>query len=688
MEDIFENEIKSALDLETYESLKFTLLALNEKPDKHTFLPEDAMFNVIRFLDQSDISNLACASKALRNICNSPLLWTELDLRPYWHKSDDLFVQQLLNTSEKFTNIETLKIDMCRALTNKSLRLFARRCRKLKRLSMFRCPQITQEEIIQFAKKMPLLESIEFYGSVFSLNALIGMVVSFPQLDIGVNAFILSAHKKIAIEKVRMESRENSASLQMARLSQTESSISRSAAKPESSEFAKISQLKLSAHINGVSEVYSIDRATCDFKDSQQASPCWGELKSQVIFGDREFEISGNFPTKVIFACEGHLDMITSVGITECEYCHKYLEDESCVNDIICRLCCDRYSFANKKNWITIKRKNLEKISIGQISNTIKIANPKNIPPFLILYDSVELNISLMRTAQNDHSNSQDLARSATFEEDTPFSDFWSTNRSRIEEASDRIAQILKNAKKEKGANRAVFVYDDSEEIGIYISKGSVNIKTHAKETISVQNFTKSFWWLILPIIFLLTILFVFKSNFLAELPIFYTDNLRSLKPIAPLSVFLFVAIFIFMRTIFLHNQRVLKIINIITNTFLSLACATIFFFFFFFNFRMLFLPFDLLSLSIFTFNLCAASFILTFVRISYSSEILIKGVYLTLTLTYYMQISTHIVLITLIFYFAMEIVILTSPLSNNFLALFSTYGSEGDIVFTAKSFI
>lgn len=191
MEDIFKDQIGADLESQDYELQKETLLSLNQLPTDNEILPEDAMLNIIRFLDQTDVSNLACTCKSLRRVCNNPIIWKELDLRAYWHKADDSFVEHLLTTSDRYTMIESLRFDMCRALSKKVLKLVRERCPNLRKLTMYRCTQIQPEAIISFIDQMPKLEFIEFYGCSLSSRMINNIICKNTNLDIGVNILIV-----------------------------------------------------------------------------------------------------------------------------------------------------------------------------------------------------------------------------------------------------------------------------------------------------------------------------------------------------------------------------------------------------------------------------------------------------------------------------------------------------------------
>lgn len=39
-----------------------------------------------------------------------------------------------------------------------------------------------------------------------------------------------------------------------------------------------------------IENTYVFDKTECNFKDTQQGTPCWGNLKSRVVYGDKVYD--------------------------------------------------------------------------------------------------------------------------------------------------------------------------------------------------------------------------------------------------------------------------------------------------------------------------------------------------------------------------------------------------------------
>ncbi|XP_054288898.1 F-box/LRR-repeat protein 4 [Macrosteles quadrilineatus] len=171
-------------------------------------LPDETTLHVFGYLDLPSLCQCAKVNRHFHSLATDSLLYTQVNLRPYWHcVTDDTLevlslrcqhltkldlswcgsydlitssnVVQFIKTSGK--QLTHLRLDCCRFVDDSIIKTIASTCRKIKELTLRNCSHITGDGFNSLASTSTL-ERLDLYRTSIEMQPLISILKASPML--------------------------------------------------------------------------------------------------------------------------------------------------------------------------------------------------------------------------------------------------------------------------------------------------------------------------------------------------------------------------------------------------------------------------------------------------------------------------------------------------------------------------
>lgn len=408
-------------------------------------MAQDVWLASFAFLGTADLASVARTSRCWRFYAHDFSLWHNLDLSHVFYKVGDNLLKTLLR-EPRFQRLESLSLEGCSAITDASLHSIRDHCPKLRKLLLTGCDQITPQAIVEMTGQLDL-EHIEFYRCTRDRRLVEELRASNPSLNLG---------------------------------------------------FSWIEYCAAA----GLNPDGSGPAASCHFEGRFNERGCWGRLRGRIIYENISYHRQGNYPGEIVFCCLNHFREPLD-DVTVCEMCELRFRDSSMwPGSVVCKYCYDRSNIQDKKAWIPLRGKDIQKFGFSHIiSHTLRVADRKNLPHSLRSYGSVPFQISY-RLDSSVNQVSQDSV---------PVSTFILQNRPRLDEQLQALQKCLMDAKRAQN-KRALLCFDSSgERIDVLADKRPImqtrDGEQHLDMTVQLWRYALTFIYSIVGLLLLVVYL-------------------------------------------------------------------------------------------------------------------------------------------------------------------------------------
>eukprot|EP01083_Nonionella_stella_P062522 162548_1 len=443
-------------------------------------LPEDIFIACMSFLSIHDVNASAAVSRFWKHCAYDPSLWPKLDLSKFPFGVHDQFLKHLFTTSRRFSELRSLSLEGCSAITDQSLLLIGPRCPLLTAIRLTGCFRLGRDAIVRMVGWMPQLDSIELFGAVedvaivdeirrirpwikfgflwFSYCAKFGCRRDLPpprprSLSYGSQGGDYSSTDEMKIEVIVEESPVELRALrrgdELAPLLANEEVASAASSLPDHS------------HI-----INRPPKEACRYDQSFDGGGCWGDVTGRIVYSNQEYHRGGNYPSEILYSCGGHDEMdFKENDFVRCEECRDLFEEESCWSEIVCKVCYDKKNLQNKNNWIALNDKSVKEFDFAAlVRKTLIIADDRNLPSSLKEIATVQCDLDF-RYAYDAGGVGED--------DDVPVRVFWEGNQARVDENLHNVRTALHSAQN-RDCTRALLVYDEQDKTRILADRGVV----------------------------------------------------------------------------------------------------------------------------------------------------------------------------------------------------------------------
>lgn len=106
----------------------------------------------------------------------------------------DQFMRHVMTTSNRFSDIRSLSLEGCNAITDQSLVVVSRECRYLRTLLLTECHRLSRDGLLLCIQRLPYLEKIELFGVTEDMDILDSIREIRPLMDFGSFWFLVRCH--------------------------------------------------------------------------------------------------------------------------------------------------------------------------------------------------------------------------------------------------------------------------------------------------------------------------------------------------------------------------------------------------------------------------------------------------------------------------------------------------------------
>lgn len=443
--------------------------------------PEDVFVHAFSFLTPGELANVSIVNRSWSHAAYEPSLWTHMDLSALYTRVDDAFLTHLLG-SNRFVQLQTLILEGCSAITNKSIKSILYYCPNLREIRLTDCVHINNPWVfVELVKALPYLKKLELFGVTKEFGIVTTILNVRPKLDLGL--FWL--------------------------------------------EYCAENGMKLDG--NGL--------ASCRYDEAaEDAVPiaagragnqrgCWGRVQGRIVYGNDFYHRGGNYPREVLYSCENHREQdFTDEHFHRCHVCERLfnVDGDSMWTPLICKVCFDETNLHNKSSWIALDASSLRTFGMSDVvSKTIHVASRKNLPVSLRSFGTTPARLDYNipdpefqgdggEDDEEERKQSAAIYRSRLDLSDIPMSTFVGVNGWRIDETVRTIRGHLIEAQRNLNT-RALLVYDADENIEVLADK---RVILDGKEGEEHMQLTVQAWHQALEILYPIVIVMILCLHF------------------------------------------------------------------------------------------------------------------------------------------------------------------------------
>jgi hypothetical protein len=433
--------------------------------------PEDVFVHSFSFLTPAELANVSSVNRSWSHAAYEPSLWTHMDLSALYTRVDDAFIAHLLG-SNRFVQLQTLILEGCSAITNKSIKSILYFCPNLREIRLTDCAHINNPWVfVELVKALPYLRKLELFGATKEFGIVTSMLTLRPKLDLGLFW----------------------------------------------REYCAENGMKLDG--KGLADCRYDEGA--DGEAAPQAAGagqrgCWGRVKGRIVYANDFYHRGGNYPLAVLYSCQNHQEQdFTDPEYHRCQVCENIfsVHGESMWTPLICRVCFDETNLHNKQSWIPLDASSVRAFGLSEIvSKTIHVASRKNLPVSLRSFGSTpaRLDYNIPEPIVDEDEEEEKALIPRIDPSDVPMSTFVGVNGWRVDEAVRQLRTQLTEA--QAGLNtRAILVYDAEENIEVLADK---RVILDGKEGEEHMQLTVQAWHQALEILYPIIIVMILVLHF------------------------------------------------------------------------------------------------------------------------------------------------------------------------------
>eukprot|EP01083_Nonionella_stella_P068656 182481_1 len=475
------------------------LARLNEEEKvENEFLPEELFVDSFTFLSPRDLAAVAAVSKTFRLSAYAPFLWRSFDLTGYSFGVHDAFMMHILATSQRFSELTTLSLEGCDAITDQTLEVLTKHCPFLQTIFLTECFRISSDGVLAFISEMKYLRKIELYHSGIPFTIVRRVRDLRPEIDLGYLWVLFCARFGILPNPdPELYPRKTAHEVRVSIVSQSGERADTVSVEPLSESPPSISNVAEREHTP--SPVVPFVRALCRYESQFEAGGCWGEVRGRVVYSNLDYERGGNYPDSVIHSCRNHINEdFKQDDYTQCQVCKFLFQNDSCWSDLICRVCYDRELMKDKNNWTLLTDRNIKRLNFGDLTHkTLTLSDQRNLPKSMKLVGSMKFDLDMPEVYERYDLRSD--------EDYVPVQTFWECNSAHVEDQLEQVRTILKGAKETGNSTRALLCYGENEETLIYADRGVIADGDDGWDFLKVtMNAFHKFYHILLPLLFIM----------------------------------------------------------------------------------------------------------------------------------------------------------------------------------------
>uniref|UniRef100_A0A1B6DHT4 F-box domain-containing protein n=1 Tax=Clastoptera arizonana TaxID=38151 RepID=A0A1B6DHT4_9HEMI len=171
-------------------------------------LPDETVLNIFSYLDLASLCQCAKVNRHFHMLATDSLLYTEINLKPYWHRVNDKMLKSLSNrcqhlakldlswcgsygqiTTQQFLDfldhsgklLTHLRLDCCRFINDFCLSKISQVCKNIKELTLRNCSNLTNVGFEVLAT-LNGFERLDFYRTSIESDPLVRVLKASPKL--------------------------------------------------------------------------------------------------------------------------------------------------------------------------------------------------------------------------------------------------------------------------------------------------------------------------------------------------------------------------------------------------------------------------------------------------------------------------------------------------------------------------
>ncbi|XP_046813312.1 F-box/LRR-repeat protein 4 isoform X1 [Vespa velutina] len=191
-------------------------------------LPDETVLKILRNLDLKTLCRLCRVNRHFSNIARDALLYTSLNLKPYWYCLNDHALKHLIPRCQYLQRLDLswcgnynmisdrdlvdfihscgsllthLRLNCCRSINDIVILEVSRICKNLKELCLRNCMGITNDGFSKL-EKLQCLERLELYGTAIETSILCSILRRNPQMR---HLNLAGMHDRLNVDEVAIE---------------------------------------------------------------------------------------------------------------------------------------------------------------------------------------------------------------------------------------------------------------------------------------------------------------------------------------------------------------------------------------------------------------------------------------------------------------------------------------------------
>lgn len=463
-----------------------TALRVQDFPKCPYPVPEDCFIHCLQYLSGKDKVNAALVCRAWKDLVYNPYLWPRLDLSNYATAVHNVLLEHILSKSAmRFTELKTLRLEGCTALTAPCLEVIAENCPDLEVLLLTGCSNIHYKAVLNVIPRLQNLKRLELFGVTEKYEICEIIRRKMPWVDLGM--FWLEYLGSIGnTDPLMMMSGDYGARKRYKReitfnddLSDEENEVDLLYADdekapdvdsllipPNQTRDFQFGQLPEGAEDRFQDGPPPLTNGECRFAGGFGAvGGCYGAIKGRVIYSNQDYNRSGNYPREVLYYCHDHREQDEQdQNLYRCHACKHFMRMRSFFgeNEMTCIVCHDELILQNAQIWIPLTTTGIKNFTFNHVlQHTLSVADRRNLPRTLKRQNQVSCTLDL---AMDNQDEEVDPTRA-------PIKPFWEANADKIRTQENRLRKALKAAKA-KNETRSVLLYNGNQRVEVWADKG------------------------------------------------------------------------------------------------------------------------------------------------------------------------------------------------------------------------
>ncbi|XP_014597825.1 PREDICTED: F-box/LRR-repeat protein 4 [Polistes canadensis] len=217
------------ISLQNDKNIFSTLNNIDSRPcGSFSALPDETVLKILKNLDLKTLCRLCRVNRHFSNIAKDALLYTSLNLKPYWYCLNDHALKYLIPRCQYLQRLDLswcgnynmisdrdfvdfihscgkllthLRLNCCRCINDKVILEVSRVCKNLKELCLRNCMGITNDGFSKL-EKLQCLERLELYGTTIETSILCSILRKNPQMK---HLNLAGMHDRLNVDEIAIE---------------------------------------------------------------------------------------------------------------------------------------------------------------------------------------------------------------------------------------------------------------------------------------------------------------------------------------------------------------------------------------------------------------------------------------------------------------------------------------------------